>query len=183
MTLWKTLARHVAFEAPPFLRVVREAVEIAPGRIIPDFWQVELRSSAIIVPVLPDGRVMTLSSYRHGPRRICLSFPGGFIDPGEAAETAARRELAEETGLAPKQLFALGDFVDNGNQRGAHGHFFLALDCLPSAGRLDDPTEVAQEMPMTPSEIEQALTAGRFGVVHHVAGWCLARRHPSFPLG
>ena len=99
MADWKTLRRDIAFEAPPYLRVVREAVEVAPGQVIPDFWQVELRRFVVVVPVLPDGHVLTLTGYRHGPRRECLSLPGGFIDPGEAPDAAALRELAEETGL------------------------------------------------------------------------------------
>jgi ADP-ribose pyrophosphatase len=148
--------------------------------VIPDFWQVELRSFVVVVPVQPDGRVVTMAGYRHGPRRVCLSLPGGFIDPAEKPEAAARRELAEETGLAPSKLMPLGDFVDNGNQRGGHGHYFLALDCLPTGGQAADPTESAAVRAMPPQEVDAALDSGQFGVIHHVAGWCLARRHPAF---
>ena len=35
------------------------------------------------------------------------ALPGGFVLPRESAETAARRELAEETGLAPEVVAAL----------------------------------------------------------------------------
>lgn len=181
MRLWKTLSSHVAFEAPPYLRVTREAVEVGPGHVIDDFWQVRLRASVTVVPVRADGRVMTLTSYRHGPRRICLSLPGGFIDPGETAEAAGLRELAEEAGLAPERLIPLGDYVGNGNQRGGQGHYMLALGCRPVAGRLSDPTEEAVIAPMTVAEVDAALSGGRFGVIHDVAGWLLARRHPEFP--
>ena len=182
MTTWKTLSRRLAFDAAPYLRVFREQVEVAPGLVIADFWQVELRSFVVVVPVQPDGRVVTMTGYRHGPRRVCLSLPGGFIDPEETPEAAARRELVEETGLTPTRLIGLGDFMDNGNQRGGHGHYFLALDCLPTPGQAVDPTEEASVDAMTPQEVDAALDAGRFGVIHHVAVWCLARRHPAFPL-
>lgn len=161
--------------------MIREAVEVAPGQVIEDFWQVELRSFAVVVPVLADGRVMMTSGYRHGPRRDCLGLPGGFIAPGEAPEAAARRELAEETGLCPARLIPLGDYIDNGNQRGGHGHYFLALGCGPAGHRSPETTEAATPRTMAVPEVEAALTAGRFGVIHHVAGWCLARRHPDFP--
>ena len=137
----------------------------------------------MVVPVLPDGRVLTMSGYRHGPRRVCLSFPGGFLDPGETAEVAALRELAEEAGLRPARLIALGDFTDNGNQQGGHGHYFLALDCRPSPGWHEDATEAATLTAMPAEAVDRALDQGAFGVIHHVAGWCLARRHTEFPKG
>jgi mutator protein MutT len=37
-----------------------------------------------------------------------LDLPGGFIDPGETAENAVRRELAEELGLKVKSLKYIG---------------------------------------------------------------------------
>ncbi|TGD42258.1 NUDIX hydrolase [Pseudotabrizicola sediminis] len=153
----------------------REQVEVAPGHVIP-----ELRDFAVIVPVLPDGRVLTMTGYRHGPRRDCLGFPVGFLDTGETPKVAALRELAEEAGLVPARLIALRDFVDNGNQRGGHGHYFLAAGCEPSPGRLDDAAETAALAALSMRDIAAALDRGAFGVIHQVAGWCLARRHPAF---
>jgi ADP-ribose pyrophosphatase YjhB (NUDIX family) len=40
------------------------------------------------------------------------ALPGGFIDYGEAAETAAVRELAEETGLRADKIDLLGVYSD-----------------------------------------------------------------------
>lgn len=182
MSAWKTLRIETAFQALPYLRVNREAVEVVPDHVIDDFWQVILRDFVLVVPVLPDGQVMTMTGYRHGPRRVCMAFPGGFVDGGETPDAAARRELVEEAGLKPGSLLRLGDYVDNGNQRGGHGHYFLALDCTPAPGRLNDPTEAANLVALAPDAVDRALDEGRFGVIHHVAGWCLARRHPAFPM-
>jgi 8-oxo-dGTP diphosphatase len=58
----------------------------------------------------------------HQPRRGYLDFPGGFVDVGESIETAARRELREETGLTVGRIESLGYFLDRYFLRG-FGYF------------------------------------------------------------
>jgi predicted NUDIX family NTP pyrophosphohydrolase len=41
-------------------------------------------------------------------RRAPWSIPKGVPEPGESLETAARRETVEETGVEPRNLFAIG---------------------------------------------------------------------------
>ncbi len=45
--------------------------------------------------------------FRHGLEAPTLEFPGGLLDPGEAPESAARREMCEETGYDAPMLAAL----------------------------------------------------------------------------
>lgn len=64
---------------------------------------------AVIIPVDPAGRVL-LQLRDHNPAAVHpgeWGFFGGEIEGGEAPEAAARRELAEETGIeAPLSAFA-----------------------------------------------------------------------------
>ncbi len=175
MHVWRTLARRVLLERAPFVRVVEETVEVAPGRVIDDFYRIEMLSFAVVVPVLEDGRILMCRQYRHGAGRICLSFPGGHLDPGETGAQAAARELREEAGLAAAELRALGSFVDNGNQRCAEGHYFVGLACqqivLPDPGGFED----IQLEHKTVAEVDAALAKGEIAVVHHAAAWAMAR--------
>lgn len=175
MQCWKTLSKDVIFEKKPFFRISKQAVELPDGRVIDDFFQVHLRSFATVVPVMEDGRVQVIRSYKHGPGRVVLGFPAGFVDDGEAPLEGAKRELLEETGLVSEDWTSLGTFVDNGNQRGCEGHYFLARGCRqvaqPDAG--DD--EEMDLFTMSAQEIDTALQGGQFGVVHQAANWAFSR--------
>jgi ADP-ribose pyrophosphatase len=54
--------------------------------------------AVLIVPVLPDGRLVVERQYRYPLGRVMIEFPAGKLDPGEAPLDTARRELREEAG-------------------------------------------------------------------------------------
>ncbi len=84
------------------------------------------------------------------------SFPGGALEPGESPGQAARRELAEETGLTVGQLLPLGDFDPTGKgaiqlnvfaARWQGGEPVAASD---AADARFYPLQVLAEVPLTP---------------------------------
>ena len=58
-------------------------------------------SAVAMLPVLDDGRICLIESYRLGVRRKLLELPAGTREPGEDPAETARRELVEETGWRP----------------------------------------------------------------------------------
>jgi ADP-ribose pyrophosphatase len=54
--------------------------------------------AAMIIPILPDGKLLMERQYRYPIGEVMLEFPAGKFDPGEEALTTAQRELLEETG-------------------------------------------------------------------------------------
>jgi ADP-ribose pyrophosphatase len=54
--------------------------------------------AAMIIPILPDGKLLMERQYRYPIGAVMLEFPAGKFDPGEEALTTAQRELLEETG-------------------------------------------------------------------------------------
>jgi ADP-ribose pyrophosphatase len=61
-----------------------------------------------IVALTDAGKLVCVRQYRFGTGAITLEIPGGALDPREAHEDAARRELREETGYTAERWTYLG---------------------------------------------------------------------------
>jgi 8-oxo-dGTP diphosphatase len=69
----------------------------------------------VVVVALRDQQPQVLLVQRRKPPFAgCWAIPGGFVEPYEPLEAAARRELWEETGVEPVRLEQLHTFGDPG---------------------------------------------------------------------
>ena len=175
-TPWSVLQETEVFSRPPYVSVVQQAVRTGRGQRIDDFYQVRLRSFALVVPVLETGQVQVIRQYKHGPGKVGLGFAAGFLDPDEAPLACAKREMLEEMGLHAAEITPLGTYVDNGNQRGSTGHYFLARGCTHVAAPAPGDLEDFEYLSLSVKDVDNALRDGQFAVIHHVAAWGLARQ-------
>src|SRR5260370_24542032 len=60
--------------------------------------------SVVVLPVLPDGRILLIEQYRHATRQYLWAVVAGRMEPGETPKVAAARELIEETGYRAKRV-------------------------------------------------------------------------------
>jgi ADP-ribose pyrophosphatase len=67
-----------------------------------------------------------------------LEIPAGTLEPGEPPETAAPRELAEETGYTAASWRKLAAFYPSPGVLSERTHLFLAQDLTPGSMRLEE---------------------------------------------
>lgn len=72
------------------------------------FFIIENPDWVNVIAITKDSGIVLIEQFRHGIGEIILEIPGGMIDDGEEPETAARRELLEETGYAAEKFVFLG---------------------------------------------------------------------------
>lgn len=82
---------------------------------------------AVSVVVFFEGRFLLVERGRD-PGKGLYAFPGGKAEPGEPLESAARRELFEETGIIAGALTLITELAVPGSGGGFHLHVFQAAD-------------------------------------------------------
>jgi len=96
---WPETSRRTLVTTPIFTLDERRRRHPTSGVEHP-FYVLETGSWVNIIPITETGEVVFVRQYRHGTEQVHLEIPGGLVDPGVAPETAAVRELLEETGYA-----------------------------------------------------------------------------------
>lgn len=89
--------------------------------------------AAAVVPLTAEGDVVLVRQYRHATDGWLLEVPAGKLDPGESPEACARRETAEETGLAAGELVPLGWIWTTPGFTDERIWLYLARDLQPAA--------------------------------------------------
>lgn len=83
----------------PWFTVRKDAVRMANGGHIPDYFLLEYPDWINVVAVTTDGQLVLIRQYRHGAAGVHYELCAGVVDPGEDPLATAQRELLEETGF------------------------------------------------------------------------------------
>jgi ADP-ribose pyrophosphatase len=113
----KILRSEIIYKGPVF--GVRRDEVVEPGGVRAVREVITHPGSVVVLPVLPDGRILLIRQYRYATRQYLWELVAGRIDSGESVRQAAARELVEETGYRAKQ-------------------FRVFLDVFPTPGFLEE---------------------------------------------
>ncbi|MBN1673671.1 MAG: NUDIX hydrolase [Kiritimatiellae bacterium] len=169
----RTLKRETVFDGR-LLKLDVLDVEIEPGTIVKR--EVVRHAGAVAVLArLPDGRFVFVRQFRIAVAQPLLEIMAGTLEPGEAPEACARRELQEETGYRAERLVKLGEVYNAPGYCSEKLHLFFAeLAPDPGAQNCDEGEDV-EVVTLTVSEIEALLARGELNDAKSLAAWALFR--------
>ncbi len=103
-------------------------------------------------PKSADPRVLLIRQFRHAADGYIWEIPAGRLDPGEAPEACARRELVEETGYRAGVLRPLLSLLTTPGFTDERIHLFQAADLVPGEAR-HEADEFLETHPLRWSEV------------------------------
>jgi ADP-ribose pyrophosphatase len=121
-------------------RKIQVALDVGPGPRGGTIQRdVVLHPGAVaILPLTDDGRVCLLRNHRFIMDEVLWEIPAGTLEPGEPVETAAVRELMEETGYTAAAWHKLAEFYPSPGVLSEKTHLFVAQGLTAGAMKLED---------------------------------------------
>ena len=171
---WRVLRTRTIFADAPHVSLKADDVELPNGRGVEGYYQIGSRDSCAVVATTETGEVIMLRQYKHGARKVCLTFPGGRQEEGEEMLETARRELREETGYEAAEWRSLGRFPIHANQHVGIVEIFRAeATRLVSSANAGDLEEMELAL-VTLDDARQALKDGEIALLGDAAALALA---------
>ena len=156
------------------LHVRRDRVRLPDGKTATREYIVH-PGAVLIVPVLPDGRLVVERQFRYPLDRVFVEFPAGKLEPGEPPLATAQRELAEEAGYSAGTWSRLGTVHTVLSYSTEAIEFFVAEGLEHVGTQLDD-GEFLEILVMSVDEMLAALDHGEITDVKTVAALLLYAR-------
>ncbi len=116
---------------------------------------------AIVVALRSDGQVLLERVFRYTIQETLLECPSGGIERGETPDSAARRELLEETGWAAEKLSLLGTFFGSDGISNEEFHVFLATELREAGEPEREATEQIELAWMPFDEVTELASTGQ----------------------
>jgi ADP-ribose diphosphatase len=173
-----TVSSEVVFDGK-LLHVRRDQVRLPDGKLATREYIVH-GGAVLIVPVLPDGRLVIERQYRHPVGKVLIEFPAGKLDPGEEELVTGQRELAEEAGYAASSWSFLGRIHSVVGYSSEAIDMFIARGLTHVGAKLDE-GEFLEIGTMSVAEMLAALDRGEITDAKTVAALLLYARRESAP--
>jgi len=142
----KTLESELKYKGC-IINVKKDKVLLSDGKI--HYREVaEHPGGVVILPILPDNRILFIKQWRHPVMQELIELPAGKLDvKNEELLEAAKRELTEETGYTAKNWEYMGKILSTPGFCNEILYFYKASD-LAHIGANPDEGEIIDIMPL-----------------------------------
>jgi ADP-ribose pyrophosphatase len=165
--LAKILKSQVVYQGPVF--GIRRDEVIEPTGIRTTREVITHSGSVVVLPVLPDGRVVLIRQYRHAARQYLWELVAGRMDHGETPKQGAARELIEETGYRAKKFTVFLDVFPSPGFLEERMYILLAEGLTPGEAQPEEDEKIISRA-YKPSELREMIRRGQLCDAKSVAG-------------
>lgn len=151
-----------------FLKVERDKIQLPDGSITQREF-IRHPGAVVILPLLPDGRILLERQFRYPNSQVFIEFPAGKIDPGEDHLDCAKRELEEETGYTAAKWRFVCTIHNAIAYSDEHLELFLAEELSAGQQKLDE-GEFLETFSVTLPELLEMVKRGEITDVKTIIG-------------
>ena len=125
--------------------------------------------SVVILPVLPDGRIVMVRQYRHATKQYLWELVAGRMERGENPKKGAQRELLEETGYRAKRFSVFLDVFPTPGFLEERMYLLLARDLTTGAAEPEEDEQIVVAA-YTRRQLEQMMRTRKLRDAKSIAG-------------
>ncbi|MBJ8269443.1 NUDIX hydrolase [Staphylococcus pseudintermedius] len=119
---------------------------------------VKHNGAVAICALTPDQQVILVKQYRKALEQELLEIPAGKLEPGEDRESAAMRELEEETGYKAKKLTLIGEVYGTAGFSNEKISVYFADNLVEGKVNLDE-DEFVEKVLYSLDDVKKAVEA------------------------
>lgn len=178
LKVWKRISESVLYKNP-WWTYKRDDVELpsgAPG----EYFYVHTNGSSMVIPVMPDGKVLMVKQYRYLCRKESIEFPCGSVKDGSTYDETAKHELVEETGFSAGRLLLAGEFNPYNGVTDEMCRVYIARD-LKHVGGTPDETEEFEILQWNAAAIDESVANGVIWDGMSIAAWAIVKSKINHP--
>jgi ADP-ribose pyrophosphatase len=163
----KILRSEIIYKGPIF--GIRRDEVIEPSGVRATREVITHPGSVVVLPVLPDGRILMIRQYRHATRQYLWELVAGRIDTGEKPRQAAARELIEETGYRARKFRIFLDVFPTPGFLEERMFILLAEGLTAGVAQPEDDEKIVSRT-YTRKQLEEMIRRGKLRDAKSIAG-------------
>jgi ADP-ribose pyrophosphatase len=163
----KILRSKIIYKGPVF--GVRRDEVLEPTGVRATREVITHPGSVVVLPVLPDRRIVLIRQYRHATRQFLWELVAGRMERGENPRRAAGRELIEETGYRAKRFRVFLDIFPTPGFLEERMYILLAEGLTLGEAEPEDDERITVKS-FTRKELEKMIRHGKLRDAKSIAG-------------